>query len=534
LLLDARSLDDGAELTTDVCIVGAGPAGIALALDLETSGARVVMLSGTEADGQGEVDGEPYPTLESTRAGGFGGTAALWDAELESGIYGARYAPLRAIDFEERPGCPNSGWPFGPAVLDPFYTRAHRLCAAGPFEYEQRPPPFAGDSVATGTFRFGVAAAFVEAQRAGLGGSTTTTVLVGAQAARFRMTSAGGQVDAVEAAATPGRPFEIRARVYVLAAGGIENPRLLLSSAIGNVDFVGRCFMDHPTVRCRLQLESPRADLRSLDVQRVDGQPVLAVLELPEQTLRAEGLLNGGFFVVPAQDRAVRARAAARSLIKATREGRPPAEPGRQALQILLGADVLAYAAHRRLARAMPGLGPSLRLWRRSQLLNTVGVGPITGWASLRTQPQVYDVHHVLEQSPDPGRRVTLGAKRDAFGLPLPRLHWFVGSRELESAERAEGILRDELSRAGVGRLVTGRELAVEVHPSAHHHLGTTRMHRDARFGVVDLNARVHGTTNLFVTGGSVFPTSGYVNPTLTIVALALRLGTYLREEVMR
>jgi choline dehydrogenase-like flavoprotein len=534
VFLDARTIDDGAHLTGDVCIVGAGPAGIALALDLGAVGARTVVLAGAEASGQGEIDGEPYPPLASTHAGGVGGSAALWDAELEPGTYGARYAPLQAIDFEERPGVREGGWPFGRAALDPFYRRAQDLCAADPFEYEQRPPPFATAGVVVGTFRFGAAAAFVEAHRTMLAGSRTTTVLLGAQATRVRTAGEGGEVDAVEAASTPEQRFQIRARVYVLAAGGIENARLLLNSGIGNADLVGRCFMDHPTVRCRLELASARTDLRSLDVLRIDGRPVLRALELSEQTLRAEGLLNGGFFVVPAQERVLRAHAAARSLIDAARKRRRPAEPRRQAVQLALGTDALAYAAHRRLARAVPAVEPSLRLWRRSQLLDTLGVGPITGWSNLRARPRVYDVHHVIEQSPDPNRRVVLGATRDIFGLPVARLHWFVGSRELESAERAEQALRDELSRAGVGRLTTGRELDVDVHPTAHHHLGTTRMHEDARYGVVDSNTRLHGMTNLFVTGGSVFPTSGFVNPTLTIVALALRLGTHLREEVMR
>jgi choline dehydrogenase-like flavoprotein len=90
------------------------------------------------------------------------------------------------------------------------------------------------------------------------------------------------------------------------------------------------------------------------------------------------------------------------------------------------------------------------------------------------------------------------------------------------------------------GLLRTGRDLApggdllAAVHPSAHHHLGTTRMHAEERHGVVDADGRVHGLANLFVAGGSVFPTSGFVNPTLTIVALALRLGAHLRQDVFR
>ena len=223
-------------------------------------------------------------------------------------------------------------------------------------------------------------------------------------------------------------------------------------------------------------------------------------------------------------------------MVHAARERRLP--PLRTAGDALAGLDAIAIAAHRRLVRAAPALAPSLRLWRRSALLDTLGLGPVSGWSRFRRRSRAYDLYHVIEQAPDPERRVTLGSERDRFGLPLPRLRWFVGTRELESAERAEELLRAGLARHGLLR--TGRELAPEgdllaaVHPSAHHHLGTTRMHAEERHGVVDADGRVHGLANLYVAGGSVFPTSGFVNPTLTIVALALRLGAHLRQDVLR
>ena len=519
--------------------MGAGPAGLAIALDLEAAGARVVVLAGPDAPPEGEVEGDPYPPLSTTRAGGVGGSAALWDAELAPGTLGARYAPLAPIDFEERPGISGSGWPFGRDLLDPYYARASEFCSAGPFDYEPGPAVFPGTTLAQGVFRFGPATAFVQRHREAASRNTMVTVLAPATAARFRTTADGQAVDSVEVRSTPQRSFQVEARTYVLAAGGIENARLLLLSRIGSEDLVGRGFMDHPTIRCSLELDDQGVDLRSFDVQRLDGRPVLGCLELAEETLRSEQLLNGGFFVVPARERALRATAAARSLAEAARERRVPAQPFRTAAQLALGLDVLAYAGHRRLARIVPALEPTARLWPRSRLLNTLGIGPITGWSTLRHRARVYDVYHVIEQSPDRERRVTLGEARDAFGLPVARLHWFLGARELESAERAEEILRHELARLGAGRLRTGRELAEgdlvpAVHPTVHHHLGTTRMHRASQHGVVDENARVHGVANLFVAGGSVFSTSGFVNPTLTIVALALRLSAHLHHDVMR
>lgn len=507
------------------------------------------MLAGAAEDPGGEVEGEPYPSLSETRAGGIGGTAALWDAELARGSMGARYAPLARIDFEQRDAVPMSGWPFSRETLDPFYARAQELCDAGPYDYEASgaeatngPVPLRSDVVASGLFRFGPSDSFTRAQRDGLARSDTVRVLTPATATRILTAADGRAVQEVEASSAPGRSFCVQAGVYVLAAGGIENARLLLLSDIGNDHgLVGRCFMDHPTIRCRLELE-PKSGwgLGFYDIRTVANRLVLGRLELREETLRAEGLLNGTFFVAPARDRELRAAAATRSIVQAARARRIPAEPARRAGELVAGLDALGFAAHRRLAGAFPLLEPSLRLWPRSRLLDTLGLGPVSGWSGLRARPRVFDVHHVVEQAPDPERQITLGAGLDRFGSRVARLRWFLGAREAASADRSEELLREELQRLGVGRLRTARELAPDgdlaavVHPSAHHHLGTTRMHRDAHYGVVDPDGRVHALANLFVTGGSVFPTSGYVNPTLTIVALALRLGAHLRQDVSR
>jgi choline dehydrogenase-like flavoprotein len=543
VLIDARSLSDDARVEADVCIVGAGPAGLAVALDLERAGACVVALAGSEEAPEGEVVGETYPPLTSTRAGGIGGTVRLWCAELTRGRLGARYAPLAPIDFEEREGIPRSGWPFGRDTLDPFYARAQELCDAGPYDYEATAAAaaLAGPGLASGLFRHGLSKAFTQTHRERLARSDAARVFTAATATRIHPGDGGRTVEAVEVSCAPGRSVRVTARAYVLAAGGIENARLLLLSGIGDEDVVGGCFMDHPTILCRLKLERPSGiDLAFYDTHTVENRLVIGCLELPEETLREEQLLNGGFFLVPARDRELRAAAAAKSLARAARTREVPPQPFRRAAEVLAGLDSLGFGAHRRLVRALPSLEPTLGMWRRSRLLDTLGLGPVSGWSNLRARPRAFDVHHVIEQAPDPERRITLGSARDSFGLPVGQLRWFVGDRELESAERAEEILGRELRRSGTGHLATGRELAPDedlaatVHPSAHHHLGTTRMHRDSRHGVVDPDGRVHGVANLFVTGGSVFPTSGFVNPTLTIVALALRLGAYLRQDVLK
>ena len=206
-----------------------------------------------------------------------------------------------------------------------------------------------------------------------------------------------------------------------------------------------------------------------------------------------------------------------------------------------LGADVVAAEAYRRLLERVPALEPTTRLWPTTGLLDTLDTGHISGWSRLPfagKRFKLFGLFQVMEQAPERERRITLSSRKDRFGQPLPRLHWFITEREQESMRRTQGLLGAAFARAGIGRLVTTVDLAGEddvmryVGPSAHHHLGTTRMHPDPEQGVVDENCRIHGTSNLYACGTSVFPTGGYINPTLTVVALATRLAGHIRTAL--
>ena len=497
MLVEAGTVADGEVVEADVCVAGGGVAGLVTALELEEAGVHVALVERGETPVDGEVDGS-YPPLDSTRAGGLGGTATLWTAELAPGQLGARYAPLAPIDFEAREGFPLSGWPFGRPQLEPFYARAWELCRAGPID--DAPPQRNGD-VADVAFGHGPRSAFLREYPEHVTRSDSIRAFAGGTAVDVERH--GDAVSALRVATGAGRSFSVRARDFVLALGGVENARFLLLAGLGNAhDLVGRFFMDHPTARCRLE---PPPDalprLGAYDIRRANGHLSVTAFGLSEATLRRERLPNGGFFVVPADGARRR-----------------------------LGD--LAAAAHRRVARAVPALAATTRLTARSALLNTLGVGEVSGWSRLRRPPSAFDVYHVLELPPEPERRVELGSRRDELDRPVARLRWFVADRELETHDRAEHLVAGALEQAGLGRLTTARDLGDELHPTAHHHLGTTRMADDPRRGVVDADGRVHGVPNLYVTGGSVFPTAGYVNPTLTIVALASRLAAHLREKV--
>jgi choline dehydrogenase-like flavoprotein len=149
-----------------------------------------------------------------------------------------------------------------------------------------------------------------------------------------------------------------------------------------------------------------------------------------------------------------------------------------------------------------------------------------------RGRVQSAEIHNFLEQVPRPDNRVTLSDRTDRFGTPLPRLAWSIGDLERETIRRLHALLDEDLRRRGFGAvdspLLGGETEPWGITDDASHHMGTTRMGDDPSTSVVDRDCRVHGVENLYVAGSSVFPTAGYANPTLTILALALRLADHL------
>jgi len=145
---------------------------------------------------------------------------------------------------------------------------------------------------------------------------------------------------------------------------------------------------------------------------------------------------------------------------------------------------------------------------------------------------EVFRLNHMSEQAPNPNSRVTLIPERDALGQPRVQLDWQLSPLDVHTIVRAQEIISEELHRAGLGHLhieLHGTTPPTDLH-GGYHQMGTTRMHNDPRQGVVDGNCRVHGVSNLFIAGPSVFPTVGYANPVLTFVALALRLADHVKE----
>lgn len=506
--------------TYDVCIVGAGAAGITLALELGRAGLQVCVLEagglGYESGVQGLLDGEvahaEYPALRDTRLAGLGGSTAVWAGWCR---------PLDETDFLPDPVRAMPGWPFTLRELEPDYRRAQVLCGLGPYAYGidewsrklgGKPwlsdGPFVEKIVQVRAQHFGTA--FLE----DLERSDGIVVVLHATVRRARMDK--GRVVALEAL-IPGRsPQDVFAETYVFAAGGVENARLLLASgdteasAPGNQGgLVGRFFADHVFVEMgAVVMGEPGRPARYLPqaIFSDRAQPtVRAVWSLSEGMVAREHIPNGALFVHPRYaSHAVYRTREVRAFLELWNKFNNKAVPG-DWFRYLAAA---ASAPHRVLHAAL------------RKLL-------IKGGDSAR-----WHVRAMFETEFHPNSRVSLGDTRDHAGRRQARLDWEPSERDIEGMRRFTQLFEDALKRRGDLRFerafpdeASAWRRAAE---SGKHHMGTTRMHPDPGLGVVDEDSRVHGTKNLHVTGSSVFPSGGWVNPTLTIVALAVRLARFL------
>ncbi len=539
MLIDANTLPAEALVNADVCIVGAGPAGLTLARRLGGMGACVCLLESgglaVEREAQslsgGTVCGDWIEPLDETRVRCIGGTAQIWQVRLGFRRPGAYYVPLSPADLERRAWLPGSGWPFGYEELVPYYRTAQRVCGIGPFAYDAAAwnspslPPLAlrGGMLRSAVLQVGERSVFTRRHREALIASRNVALYMHATAVSLNTTESGRAIAALRVISGRRRRFTVKARTYVLAMGGIENARLLLLSndrqpaGLGNEhDLVGRFLLEHPQLPVGTLLPFDQASFRRAGLY--DGRPVRGVLirghlAPTEAAMLQEEIPNFGLFLYPRpHPHEVVAAAAAWALacrpnLVVQREGRRLLRPA------IRGRTYLVSALLRALTRPQPLLPD--HAWGGW----STGVAAAKGFVA-------FEVAAAVEQAPCVTNRVTLDGAVDHLGQRRARVEWHWSTGDVSALRRALALAAREFACSGLGTFQPA--LTDEPPPLSHHHMGTTRMHDDPRHGVVDADCRVHGIANLFVAGSSVFPTGGYGNPTLTIVALALRLAGHL------
>ena len=469
--------------TFDVCIAGTGPAGITLARRLAAKGASVAQLEAggldLEAQSQdlydGEIVGRDYFPLDVARLRYYGGTSNHW---------GGWSRPLDAHDFEPNPLNPLSGWPIGRSDLDPYADETASIL-------DLNEPPDAALDVFSAEpsefvpifFRFSPPTRFGPKYKDEIAASQRITLCLDANLVDLVLDDGGKAIsEATFRSYTDPLPFTVRARYFVVALGGLENPRFLLNAnrqrpaGLGNEhDLVGRYFLEH------LHVPIGPMVLRQ-------SQPNMLIYTPTPQMMAEEGVLNFGLRLTPifppasGSDEATRLDAACSGsfadLLAAQTAGNPIGCPGRDGEALLVG-----------------------------------------------------------EQALNPESRMMLSDERDAFGLRRMALKWTLSDIDFHTLRTATVHLASLMATRDVGRMkVKDWLLRDDPFPSVtlddlqggNHHMGTTRMSDDPRTGVVNRDCRVHSVENLYIGGSSVFATAGHANPTYTIVQLALRLGDHL------
>lgn len=528
MIEDCKDFPEGVRLETDLCIVGAGAAGLAMASQLAETRHRVCVIESGGLNyehrrqrlSRGQSVGRPYEALDLCRIRQFGGSTG------KAG-WGGWCKMLDSVDFEHRHWIPMSGWPVDRKSLLPHYESAadllgiKNLLADEPASAALRTngPLFSERCFLSPVPDLG--ATMHERLRT----ARNVQVILHATALRLDTDVSGRRVRSIEVASAPNNRFQIEARFFVLACGGIENARLLLVSnrqmpnGIGNQhDLVGRYFMEHPRVRWG-----------SLQVSRPDKTVALHVPSVATRMADLPGPAGGGIndafgLVLRPEIRASEGLLGSRTWIK----------PG-PCVNDMDGSEALQYLAfwlrRGRLHRDLIKSGCTI--FRHPAGSISSGIERI--WHS-RHRARHFHFDTILEQEPDPESRVTLDTKRDEFNLPRVKLEWKVGPLVRRTLERMQSIITEEMRllghrsvvQAGTDETPTGGEDIP--YRWVRHHMGTTRMSNDPRTGVVDGKCQVHGLANLFIAGSSVFPTGGNDMPTLTIVALAIKLGQNLQQ----
>ncbi|MBE7941707.1 MULTISPECIES: GMC family oxidoreductase [Ramlibacter] len=549
MIRDAASIPLGARLPVDVCIVGAGAAGISLALSLSGRGLRVMLLeAGREAEHAptqalyaGEVaDERLHSPPDKYRQRRFGGSTTLW---------GGRCMPFDAIDFERRAWIEHSGWPISLAELLPFYPEANRLAEAGEFAYDAAQalpgvgPLFAGfhsERVRTdGLERFSCPTDFGRRYARRLRVAADVDLLLGANCTGIRLAADGRSVRTLEVSTLEGTRFAVVPRVAVLALGGLETARLLLASddvapgGVGNRhDVVGRYYMCHIAGNVgTLEVNGPTQAVRHGYEVSPEGIYCRRRIALTEAVQRSEGLAN----------------AVARLHFPRITD---PRHRNGVLSGLFLSRRFISYEYGKRLndgGAATPGVLARHLLNVVSDPLDTTRF--LAHWLRhrtlaerkfpsviLRNRSNRFSMEMHGEQVPNADSRVTLADARDALGMRRLRVDWRYSPQDIDSLRRTLRILAQEFEASGTGRLTLDEDRLEEdltrFGAYGGHHIGTARMGSDPRSSVVDANARVHSVDNLYVAGSAIFPTSSQANPTLTLIATSLRLGRHLAQRL--
>lgn len=549
--VDGRGLPGGEVVVADLCIIGGGPAGLSIAAEFAGTGISLVLVeSGAEKRdkvveqlGEGSTGSSRYASLSLYRRRMLGGASTIW---------GGRCVPFDPIDFEAREYVPQSGWPFARSALDPYYDRATLLAEAGEsiFDADVAAPgspglfaDFSSDRVLTRSLeRFSLPTNFWTRLGPSLLRSRNITVIVNASCTAIGVVDGRAETASFETLA--GNKFSVAAKRYIVAAGGIETYRLLATPSdaypvgIGNShDNLGRYFMSHIEGSvATLKMTDRKASVGWGFVKTRDGVYGRRRLSVPDVVQREKKLLN---FIArlhhplpmdPRHDSAILS-----TMFLAKNFILPEYRRKLTMVERMAGESMPTGSAFWRhhlgnVVKGSPQLASFLGGWIVGRHLRKRRIPYVV----LPSPAGVYPLDFNAEQMPNRDSRIVLGQEKDRLGVPLPEIRWALTEQDIASIVGNHLVMRDAFASSGIATIElddAGFEEKVrqEALPIGGHHLGVARMSSEPRTGVVNADLRLHDVDNVYVAGGAVLPTSSHANPTLTILALSLRLCDHLK-----
>jgi choline dehydrogenase-like flavoprotein len=519
MLIDLNQGLVDTNLSADLCIVGAGAAGITLAREFIGTACSIVMLEGggraLEVDDQdtykSEVIGLPHAGIHSGRARAFGGTTLLWAGQA---------LPLFDIDFEQRDWVPYSGWPLTRAELLPYYRRAENVMQIKHVDYGVKTwprayvPPYDTNQIDSIFSQFTAVPNFEKKYGGDLRAAANIRVILHANVTSLEADQSAAHITEVRARSLGNTRITVRSKYVVLCMGGIETARLLLLSdaleknGLGNqYDVVGRFFQDHPHISFPVKPRQTHLFHRYCDSFRKDNIRLSLKLVPSAHLQRREQITNVGaevYYPTSGEDDPLDA---AKALLKAVRN---PAER-----RLVLPS--LASMAR----DPIKVLSAAYRYYVQGQPASVGSSSPRLGFSG--------------EQEPNPHSRLRLSREKDRLGMRRASLDWKLGRSEPRAVEVLARAIRSEWNRLGIGELEADLSGIQQItFADYNHHIGTTRMGANRELSVVDPQCRVHGYDNLYIGSSATFPTGGFSNPTLTVIALVLRIADELKACLAR
>jgi choline dehydrogenase-like flavoprotein len=539
MILNSLPTDD---LACDVCIVGTGPVGIAVALECERLGLSVLAL---EAGGEKEkrfrwpsVDElsnrKSHAPVHVTTRSAFGGTSWAW---------AGRCVAFDDIDFHDRAHVAHSGWPLTHEAVAPYYESAARILNCRESVLRIGGEQAAADrSLAETVFFVSSQPKLAISYWDHFAKSSSITLALNSRVTAVNLDSDGNQVRSLTVV-SGGRTVVLKPPRVVLAAGGLKTTQLLLAaqrkwpSHFGGPDgALGRYYMGHlaGSIASVTFLDSRSAPL--LPAEAPCGPARRLTISAAKQT--SERLLNVAFwpnmplFYDPSHENGV--LSAALLAFAVPKVGDLLAGGFRRSF---LGPGPQRFGAHARNVMTSPvqtATGIGRLLWNR--VMRRPGLGPLARETGLG----VYTLHYHAESEPNRESCVSLSDRVDRDGLPQLKIDLKFGDKDASSIVRAHDVLDRALRNTGhasIDYLDAPDERVGNVLSQArdgYHQMGTTRMGLDPKTSVVDKDCRVHGLDNLYIASSSVFPTGGHANPTLFATALGVRLAENLAHSLER